>query len=128
MDKKRWIILLVSIITMLILIICIVSWRKAIKTGPDPVSHSSSVPNTTSTSVYTSTQTSSIAATETSVTRILGQWEGQLALFYNGNTTPDKVYEVYLVSLPEEEQQRLKAGIPIKDDTALAKLLEDYTS
>lgn len=64
----------------------------------------------------------------TAVARVLGEWNGKLALFVGGNPVPDEVFDVYLVSLPEEEQERLTAGIPVADETALARLLEDYTS
>lgn len=39
-----------------------------------------------------------------------------------------KLYDVAIVSLPAEEQQRLTAGIPVSDKGALERLLEDYTS
>ena len=39
-----------------------------------------------------------------------------------------KLYDVAIVSLPAEEQQRLAAGIPVSDKGALERLLEDYTS
>ncbi len=59
---------------------------------------------------------------------VLGVWEGKLAVFPPDGTSPREVYDVYVVSLPEEEQQRLAEGIDIYDDRTLAGLLEDYTS
>lgn len=59
---------------------------------------------------------------------IMGVWENKLALFIPPATSPDRVYDVYLTSLPEEEQQRLQEGIEIFDERELASLLEDYTS
>ena len=60
--------------------------------------------------------------------RILGVWEGKLALYLGVNPVPDEVFDVYITTLPEEEQERLHAGIPITNDTELALLLQDYTS
>jgi len=59
---------------------------------------------------------------------IMGVWEDKLALFTPHDTSPNQVYDVYLPSLPEEEQLRLRNGIEIYDERALASLLEDYTS
>ena len=59
--------------------------------------------------------------------RMLGVWEERLALFENGNALPKEVYDVWIATLPDTEQQRLQAGIPITDDGMLAGLLEDYT-
>ena len=58
----------------------------------------------------------------------MGTWQGKLAVFVPPDTNPDRVYDVYLSSLPEEERSHLEQGIPIYDDASLARLLEDYTS
>lgn len=73
------------------------------------------------------------AATTTTTTApqpycYLGEWEGRLAVFFPGQDAPIQVYEVFLASLPSEEQTRLRARIPAADETELARLLEDYTS
>lgn len=59
--------------------------------------------------------------------QMLGEWEGRLALFEGNNTLPSQVYDVWIATLPELEQQKLKAGIVIRDDQTLWSLLEDYT-
>ena len=59
---------------------------------------------------------------------IIGVWEGQLAVFEMGAPLPTQVYEVFVASLPFEEQVRLKAGVAVPDRPALAALIEDYTS
>lgn len=59
---------------------------------------------------------------------VVGVWEGKLAVFPAGAAEPARVYEVYIASLPREERERLSAGVIAADDTALASLLEDYTS
>ncbi len=58
----------------------------------------------------------------------VGEWKGQLAVFFPGSDVPAEVYEVFIASLPPEEQARLRERIPADDETALARLLEDYTS
>lgn len=59
--------------------------------------------------------------------RMLGVWEERLALFETGNPLPTQVYEVWIATLPETEQQRLLAGIAVTDESMLQSLLEDYT-
>ncbi len=58
----------------------------------------------------------------------LGVWEGKLALFSEGRESPDEVYDVYIQTLPEAEQNRLQKGIVIQSEEELAGWLEDYTS
>ena len=43
-------------------------------------------------------------------------------------SSPDEVFDVYVSTLPPEEQQRISAGIEVADEVELARLLEDYTS
>lgn len=64
----------------------------------------------------------------TGIQRYLRAWEGKLALFTGDNPTPDQVYDVYIQTLPPEEQERLNQGITIVSDEELAGWLEDYTS
>lgn len=66
--------------------------------------------------------------TTTAARRLLRSWEGKLALFTGDNPTPDEVYDVYIQTLPPEEQERLNQGIVIDTDEELAGWLEDYTS
>lgn len=58
----------------------------------------------------------------------IGEYDGRLAVYADGQELPKEVYDVYLATLPEEEQIRLRAGIPVEDDIQLQQLLEDYTS
>ena len=59
---------------------------------------------------------------------VIGEWEGKLAVFQPSGSSPSEVFDVYISSLPEEEQQKLQEGIPVYDEETLAGLLEDYTS
>ena len=58
----------------------------------------------------------------------IGEWEGKLAVFLADSPSPNEVYDVYVSTLPPEEQQRIAAGIEVADEVELARLLEDYTS
>lgn len=60
--------------------------------------------------------------------RTLGEWDGHLALFEEGQSEPVYVYDVVVATLPEEEQQRLRSGIAVESEEMLASLLENYTS
>ncbi|HIW72929.1 MAG TPA: hypothetical protein H9684_01260 [Firmicutes bacterium] len=77
-------------------------------------------PNSGAASAATSAQTPMLC--------VLGEWEGKLAVFSPNGISPDEVYDVYISTLPEEEQRRLEEGIPVYDEKTLAGLLEDYTS
>ena len=59
---------------------------------------------------------------------IIGAWEDRLAVFVPPDDAPDRIYDVYLSSLPEDQQQRLREGIEIYDEQTFASLIEDYTS
>ena len=59
---------------------------------------------------------------------ILGVWNGQLAVFAPGAPEPYELYDIYIASLPEEEQARLQGGVIAKSKSDLESLLEDYTS
>ena len=58
---------------------------------------------------------------------VVGTWEGRLAVFALGEAQPMQVYEVYIASLPPEEQVRLREGVTVPDRPTLAALIEDYT-
>lgn len=59
---------------------------------------------------------------------VIGVWENKLAVFHAGSAEPMQIYDVYIASLPEEEQERLRAGVVAENAAALASFLEDYTS
>lgn len=55
-----------------------------------------------------------------------GVYEGKLALFCDEDT-PKIVYDVWVNTLPPEEQQRLAAGIVVPTRAAFLALLQEYT-
>ena len=60
--------------------------------------------------------------------QVLREWKGQIALFEGDSQEPTEVYEVTVAALPKEEQERLREGIVIESEEALALLLDNYTS
>lgn len=58
---------------------------------------------------------------------IMGEYEGQLAIF-NEDGTLYKIYEINLSLLPEYDQKLLKNGIEIVGEDELRARIEDYTS
>ena len=59
---------------------------------------------------------------------ILGCWEQRVALFHTPDPVPAIVYPLHLEMLPSEDQQRLRAGIPLAGTEELHSLLEDLLS
>ena len=83
----------------LVAIVCMLFWgfrRK--EPSPQPSSSPSSI------SAASVPEISSVAG----ITRVLSEWQGKLAVFLEGNPTPDEVFDVYITSLPVEEQDVYK--------------------
>lgn len=62
------------------------------------------------------------------VYRVIGVWDGQVAVFLPQTDSPETVYDVRVASLPEEEQQKLIDGIEVESLETLKRRLEDYLS
>ncbi len=62
------------------------------------------------------------------VYRIVGTFNGRVAVFVPDAAEPEIVYDTAIATLPETEQQRLHEGIAVSDRKALAQTLEDYLS
>ena len=59
---------------------------------------------------------------------ILGCWKGYVALFEPGKEEPRQIFPTQVITLPEQDQQELRSGIPVRSRQALEHLLEDYLS
>lgn len=59
---------------------------------------------------------------------VFSQYEGRLALYERGYAMPVEIYDVYLRNFPQDEQERITAGIPAETDEEIQKIIEDYTS
>jgi len=58
---------------------------------------------------------------------LLGIHDGHIALWKDGQDEPT-VFPYRAQMLPEQDQERLKAGIRIESGTQLHQILEDYLS
>ena len=58
---------------------------------------------------------------------VIGNWEGQVAVFEGRHTFPRQVYDVPVDTLPEQQRREVLEGVPAADDAELSVLLEDYT-
>ena len=58
----------------------------------------------------------------------LRDYNGKVAVFPTGGTTPEMVFDVYTRMLPQADQQRLKDGIYVESYEELIQLVEDYIS
>lgn len=59
---------------------------------------------------------------------VVGDWEGQVAVFEGQKEYPMQIFDMPVSALPEDMQKKVQAGIPVEDETELSLLLEDYTS
>ena len=59
---------------------------------------------------------------------LLGNYNGYIALWKDGESKPLRVYPYSVVSLPSADQKLLQTGIPIRSQEQLQMLLEDYLS
>lgn len=59
---------------------------------------------------------------------LLRAYEGKLAVFTSDLVTPDLVFDVYVRTLPEYDQEQLERGIRVGTYEELTGLVEDYIS
>ena len=59
---------------------------------------------------------------------LLGSWKGYVALFDKDREEPRQIFPTQVITLPEQDQQELQSGIPVRSRQALDRLLEDYLS
>ena len=57
---------------------------------------------------------------------VVKEYNGMIAVFQNGSNLPDEILDCPLDSLPPEEVQRLKNGIPVFSEQELQKLIEAF--
>lgn len=58
----------------------------------------------------------------------LSDYKGRIALYKQGYAMPVEIYDIYVDSLPEEEQEKVESGIEAKTDAEILKIIEAYTS
>lgn len=63
-----------------------------------------------------------------SVSYTLKDYNGKIAIFFDNNKSPSKVYDCYTSLLPREDRTAIESGITVYSKEDLIKLIEDYTS
>ena len=63
-----------------------------------------------------------------SYTYIIKEYDGNIAVFIAGESTPNQIYEVPVETLPKEDIQSLQSGIRVYNEQQLQSLIEDLTS
>lgn len=58
----------------------------------------------------------------------LKEYEGKLAVYFQDEQKPQKIFDVYLSTLPSYDRGQLQVGIPVKDYDELLQRIEDYIS
>lgn len=101
------------------------AWMLPKQTQAEPPSPLEQTTVTTTTQPFTTPTTAQPVST---VYAYIGEYQGRLAVYASDGATVKEIYDVYIVTLPEQEQERLRAKIPVMSQTELALLLEDYTS
>ncbi len=59
---------------------------------------------------------------------ILKDYNGRIAVFYQGSETPNEIFEIYTRTLPPEDAEKIERGIEIDGLDELSEMLTDYTS
>ncbi len=74
------------------------------------------------------TQTLQIEKNNTETQYRLSVYDGRIAVFETDETEPIEVFDVFVASLPYDEQIELRNGLTATDRNELQKLIEDFTS
>lgn len=78
--------------------------------------------------VLTSGPAASASSSSSAVIYIIRSYQGKVAIFQPGKSEPSRVLDVYVETLPKEEQDKLKAGIEIETQEQLESMIDNYTS
>ena len=57
---------------------------------------------------------------------VIGNWNGQVAVFAGEDPIPMQVLDTFISTLPEDARLEVMAGIPVESADRLSVLLEDY--
>lgn len=56
----------------------------------------------------------------------LKEYSGKVALYKNDSATPEKIYNIYVESLPQTDRSALQSGISLGSKQEVENLLQDY--
>ena len=65
---------------------------------------------------------------ETQSSYLVQEYSGKIAVYRDGGSSPYRIYDVYVNTLPEYDRDLLAQGIPVETLAQLNRLIEDYTS
>jgi len=141
MNRKHWVVLTACCcltLTALLTVAALLGWiplfgssrpRGGKPPGTVPTQLTAAAPPTQTTAqpLPTATADQVIAPGPLPFARV-GVWEGRLAVYPPVGDVPERVFDVWLSSLPPAEQELLTRTIEVWDEGELARVLEDYTS
>ena len=58
---------------------------------------------------------------------VIKDYKGRIAVFYDDNHIPKKIFDIYTDSLPEDDANKIKTGISLTEKE-LNSVIADYTS
>lgn len=56
------------------------------------------------------------------------EYDGRIAVFFEGSKQPMMIYDVYVAELPDADAALLKNGLTTQTQAELQSIIEDYTS
>lgn len=59
---------------------------------------------------------------------LLGEWGGRVSVLSPGTREPEMIFDIFLRTLPEPDQELLRQGIRVETYEELTRLIEDYIS
>ncbi len=89
---------------------------------------SNNMPSTEQTNSIKPAAVSSSQIQKQPVRYIMRNHGGRLAVFEAQEDSPRLVFDVYINTLPEYDQELLQEGVSVEGEDALTKLIEDYIS
>lgn len=78
--------------------------------------------------VLTSEPVTATRSSSSAVLYIMRSYQGKVAVFEPGKSEPSRVLDVYVETLPKDEQDKLAAGIDIESQAQLESMIDNYTS
>ena len=86
------------------------------------------VNSTVSSPFYTASLSQSSSQETRQVRYLMKNYGGRLAVFEAQQQSPLLVFDVYVNTLPEYDQQLLQEGISVEGEQQLTRIIEDYIS
>ena len=59
---------------------------------------------------------------------LLGEYNGRVSVLSPGTREPEMIFDIFVRTLPDPDQQLLRQGIEVETYEELTRLIEDYIS